>query len=267
MSRPKEPQFFAGDVRGNQRNVTTLSDYLGLFENAHALAIGEASTCYLASSEAAKQIRTFCPDARIVVMLRNPVDVMYAEHSERLFDGAECIRSFSTALESPEDRRWRCGRFKGEPVLGVPYRKLVKFSEQITRFIETFGRKNVHIILFDDFITSPRDAYSSVLGFLGVCEDSQRAFDAVHSNRRVKNIMVHDHMRYPPKLIRGLLHTFVPVSMRRKIGERLNALNIEYVPRPLLDQQLRQRLTLEFSQELKDLGHLIGRDLSMWTRS
>jgi hypothetical protein len=34
-----------------------------------------------------------------------------------------------------------------------------------------------------------------------------------------------------------------------------------------LEQKLRERLTSEFSQELKDLGELIGRDLSMWTRS
>jgi Sulfotransferase family len=267
MSRLKEPQFFASDIRGNQRNVATLSEYLHLFEDAHALAIGEASTCYLASPGAAEQIRRFCPDARIVVMLRNPVDVMYAEHSERLVDGAEYILSFSRALESYEDRKWRCGRFKGERVAVVAYRELVKFSEQISRFIDAFGRKNIHVILFDDFVSNPRDAYSKVLAFLGVCESSQCTFDVVHSNRRVKSTMVHDQLRYPPKLIRGLLHTFLPLSMRRRLGDRLNRLNIENIPRPPLDQRLRQRLNLEFSQELQDLGHLVGRDLSMWTSS
>jgi hypothetical protein len=267
MSRLKEPQFFAGDIRGKQRNVTTLPEYLQLFEDAHALAIGEASTCYLGSPGAAEQIRNFSPHARIIVMLRNPVDVMYAEHSERLFDGAECIVSFSNALESCEERRWRCGRFKGERAVGVPYRELVKFSEQTSRFIDVFGRNNVHVILFDDFVSHPQHAYSRVLAFLGVDEQSQASFDIVHSNRRLRSTMLHDQLRYPPKLIRGLLRTFVPVSMRRKIGKRLNAFNIEYVPRPALEQKLRERLTSEFSQELKDLGELIGRDLSMWTRS
>jgi len=265
MSRLKEPQFFAGDIRGNHRNVTTLSEYLRLFEDAHALAIGEASTCYLASPGAAEQIQSFCPEARIIVMLRNPVDVMYAEHSERLFDGTEHILSFSRALESYEDRRRRCGRFKGERVVQVPYRELVKFTEQITRYIGVFGQKNVCVILFDDFVSDPQDAYSRVLAFLGVSQDYRCAFDVVHSNRRVKSTMMHDQLRHPPTLIRGLLHAFLPQSVRRTIGERLNALNIEYLPRPPLDQQLRQRLTLEFSQELKDLGDLIGRDLSMWT--
>jgi hypothetical protein len=265
MSKLKEPQFFASDIRGNQRNVTTLSEYLHLFEDARALAIGEASTCYLASPGAAEQIRSFCQDARIIVMLRNPVDVMYAEHSERLFDGTEHILSFSTALESYEDRRWRCGRFKGERVVRVPYRELVKFSDQVTRFIGVFGRKNVCVILFDDFVGSPQDAYSRVLAFLGVSQDYRCTFDVVHSNRRVKSTMIQDQLRHPPKLIRGLLRTFLPQSARRAIGDRLSALNIEHVPRPALDEHYRQRLTLEFSQELKDLGDLIGRDLSMWT--
>ena len=267
MSRLKEPQFFASDICGNQRNVTTLSEYLKLFEDAHALAIGEASTCYLASPGAAEQIRSVCQEARIIVMLRNPVDVMYAEHSERLFDGAEDILSFSAALESYEDRRWRCGRLKGERVVRVPYRELVKFSAQITRFIDVFGRKNVCVILFDDFVSSPQDVYSRVLAFLGVSQDDRCTFDVVHSNRRVKSTMVHDQLRHPPKVIRGLLHAFLPQSVRRALGERLNALNIEHVPRLPLDQQFRRRLTLEFSQELNDLGDLIGRDLPMWTVS
>lgn len=264
MSRLKEPQFFAGDICGNQRNVTTLSEYLLLFENAHAPAIGEASTCYLASPGAPEQIRSFCPEARIIGMLRNPIDVMYAEHSERLFDGTESILSFSTALESQEDRRWRCGRFKGERVVRVHYRELVKFSEQITRFIDVFGRKNICVILFDDFVSRPQDAYRQVLAFLGL-PDHECTFDVVHSNRRVKSTMLHDRLRHPPGILRKLLHTVLPQSVRRTVGERLNALNIQHVPRPPLDQHLRQRLTLEFSQELKDLGDLIGRDLSMWT--
>jgi len=261
----KEPQFFASDICGNQRNVTTLSEYLKLFEAARALAIGEASTCYLASPGAAAQIRSFCQEARIIVLLRNPVDVMYAEHSERLFDGTEHILSFAIALESEEDRRWRCGRFKGQRVIRLPYREVVRFSEQVARFIDAFGRKNIYVILFEDFVSSPQDVYSGVLAFLGVCEHYRCTFDVVHSNRRIRNTMMHDQLHHPPKLIRRLVHTFLPLSMRRKLGERLDAFNIEYVPRPPLDQQLRERLTLEFSQELKDLGDLIGRDLSMWT--
>ena len=265
MSRLKEPQFFAGDICGNQRNVTTLSEYLHLFEDAHALAVGEASTCYLASPRAPEQIRSFCPEARIIVMLRNPVDVMYAEHSERLFDGTESILSFATALESQQDRRWRCGRFKGEPVVRVHYRDLVKFSEQITRFINVFGRKNICVILFDDFVKRPQVAYKGVLSFLGLPENCACTFDVVHSNRRVKSTALHDQLRHPPRIIRQLLHNILPQSVRRTVGERLNALNIQPMPRPPLDRHLRQSLTLEFSQELKDLGDLICHDLSMWT--
>lgn len=85
MSKLKEPQFFAADICGDQRNVTTLSEYLTHFREARTDVIGEASTWYLGSRYAAHAIREFCPLARIVVMLRNPIDVMYAAHSERLF--------------------------------------------------------------------------------------------------------------------------------------------------------------------------------------
>src|SRR2546430_2774457 len=142
MCNPKEPQFFARDICGHQRKVTTLLEYLRHFEDTHGVAVGEASTCYLGSPGAAQEIRAFCGKARIIIMLRNPIDVMYAEHSERLFDGTEHITSFPLALDSKEDRIWRCGKFCGERVIRLEYRELVKSSEQVKRFIDVFGWQN-----------------------------------------------------------------------------------------------------------------------------
>jgi len=262
----KEPQFFAEDICGHQRNVTTLSEYLRHFDHARAVAVGEASTCYLGSPGAAQEIRMFCGKARIIIMLRNPIDVMYAEHSERLFDGTEHITSFPMALDSKEDRIWRCGHFSGERVSRLEYRELVKFSEQVKRFIDVFGWQNVHVIVYDDFVKSPRNAYNEVLTFLGVSPHDKCRFEVIHANRRVRSIIIHDLLRRPPKVIRGLLRTIVPLSSRRqKIGNYLNALNIQFVARPALDQHFRKRLALELAREVRDLGRLIDRDLSEWT--
>jgi hypothetical protein len=265
MCSPKEPQFFAGDICGHQRNVTTLSEYLRHFEDAHAIAVGEASTCYLGSPGAVQEIRALCGKARIIIMLRNPIDVMYAEHSERLYDGTEHITSFPTALDSKEDRIWRCGHFSGERVSRLKYRELVKFSEQVKRFIDVFGWQNVHAILYDDFVKSPRHAYDEVLTFLGVSPHHECRFEVIHANRRARSTIIHDLVRHPPKLVRGLLRTIIPLSGRRKIGSYLNALNIEVVVRSALDQPFKERLALEFAREVRDLGSLIDRDLSKWT--
>src|SRR5215469_17477012 len=83
MSPLKEPQFFAEDLLGNRRNVCNWESYLALFAATGRRRAGEASAVYLGSPSAATKIKHFSPAAQIVIMLRNPVEVMHAEHGER----------------------------------------------------------------------------------------------------------------------------------------------------------------------------------------
>ena len=129
MSRIKEPQFFAADIFCDQRTVQTLADYLSCFAAArNEKRIGEASTAYLGSRNAAQEIKAFNPNAQIIIALRNPVEVMYAEHSERVFCNVEHIRNFNAALDSGEQRRWRTGPFKNQKVIRLRYRETQRDS-------------------------------------------------------------------------------------------------------------------------------------------
>jgi hypothetical protein len=267
MCRPKEPQFFASDIRGDRRNVNTLSEYLALFHDAQGTVVGEASTCYLGSQCAAGCIKQFCPEARIIVMLRNPIDVMYAEHSERLFDGTEHIVDFAAAVDSRELRYCRFDPFKGQPAVALTYRELTRFSVQVRRFIEVFGRCKVHIIFYDDFAANPALAYANVLSFLDVSPDHECSCDAVHANRRVRSTIIQDALRNPPESLRRIARRLFSPSSRSKAGKYLNRLNLEYVPRPMLNPQLRKRLELEHASEVRQLSRLLDRDLSAWIAS
>ena len=85
MSPQKEPQFFANDVLGDRRHTCTWAEYLSCFAAARgAKRIGEASVAYLGSPCAPKQIKMFNPAAKIIIMLRNPVDMMHSLHNQRL---------------------------------------------------------------------------------------------------------------------------------------------------------------------------------------
>src|SRR5262249_46212300 len=108
MSEIKEPQYFAADTLQHQRRIRTLPEYMDCFAAAQREErIGEASTAYLGSSSAARELKKFNPNARIIVMLRNPIDVMYSLHSERLFSNIEHIGDFERAINSTETRTWR----------------------------------------------------------------------------------------------------------------------------------------------------------------
>src|SRR5438067_2452241 len=97
MSKVKEPTFFATDLG----LVTPWQDkgaYLSLFEDADDLPVrGESSPAYLLSSEAAQRIRTASPGARILILLRNPVDAVQAVFREARKFALEPCRSFASA--------------------------------------------------------------------------------------------------------------------------------------------------------------------------
>jgi hypothetical protein len=82
----KEPLFFGDDLSRRYGRMTR-AQYEALFADAKAgQRVGEASAWYLYSRSAAREIRGASPQAQIIVMLRNPVDVMYAQHSQLLFN-------------------------------------------------------------------------------------------------------------------------------------------------------------------------------------
>ena len=266
MSRLKEPQFFAEDVLGHQRNVTTMEAYLRCFENAgEKKIVGEASTSYMVSSAAAGKIKQFSPDACILVMLRNPVDVMFALHNLRVFSGSEHITDFATAIGSSEPRIWRSGPWKAQPVVRRPYREVVKFACQLNRYFETFGRDRVHVVIHDDLCRCPSVVWEQVQDFVGVSRVKRDDFAPKNLSRRVRAMNLQDWLRRPTGTLRQAAHALLPARARRGVGEWLRAMNSAPDSRRPLGPSFRQRLADECAEDIEALSQLLGRDLTSWT--
>src|SRR5271167_1373145 len=100
MSNPKEPVFFSPDIL-ERPYVQTLDEYLALFDGvtAEKAIAGEASPQYLFSDVALPEIRSFRPEARLLVMLRRPTDLVYSYHAELLRSCKELEFDFEKAWE------------------------------------------------------------------------------------------------------------------------------------------------------------------------
>lgn len=265
MSTPKEPQFFAEDIFRHQRNITSLPAYMDCFGAAKGQKwAGEASVAYLGSPQAAREIKSFSPRARIVIILRNPVDVMHAQHSERRFAGTEHIRDFEAALDSREERKWRSGPFKGQKVIRLSYRDLARYAEPVARYFDAFDRENIHVILYDDFRSNASAAFDELLRFLGVRPPVETEYEVLNKNRRARSAAVQSFVNDPPKFVRSAAGTMFPQSWRSAVGKTVRRWNAVYGPRPPMSPQLRLRLQMECKPDVEALGKLLGRDLSCW---
>jgi hypothetical protein len=264
MPEHKEPQYFGSDL-AHLHAPLSRRDYLDLFRDARAgQRVGEASTWYLFSKNAAVEIAEFAPDAGIIVMLRHPVDVMYSLHGEVSFYGGETILDFEEALAAEPDRRagLRLGPTRRPEALF--YRAAVAFSEQIERYHAAFGRDRVKVILYDDFAADVPGVYADTLEFLGVATDFRPEFAVVNESKRPRSRALQALVVRPPRPVARLIPTLRRMPLAHRLRERLLLANSRSAVRPPLDQDLRQRLVQELTPEIERLETVIGRDLSAW---
>jgi hypothetical protein len=261
----KEPLFFGDDLTRRYGRFT-LEEYLRLFKDAKpGQRVGEASAWYLYSTSAAREIHDFNADAQILAILRNPVDVMYANHSQIIFNVVEDIPDFEQALAAEPDRR--AGRRIPPGPINVEnlfYRHSVKFADQLERYFDVFGRDKVHVMLFDDLRQDGAAVVRACLEFLGVDASLAKAPPSANENRRVRSATMQRLIFAPPKPLLPFVRVLRNIPFVRAARGRLLEMNSEAKPRAPMDPDLRVRLLAEQAPEVERLGRLIGRDLSGW---
>ena len=269
----KEMHFFGRDLRFAQHFYRRAeAEYLAEFAGWKGQRrIGEASVWYLFSELAAAEIKAFSPSAKIIIMLREPVSMMYSLYRYFRFDGNEPLPTFEAALAAEPERR--AGGGQGRQTYfapGLVYREAARYAHQVRRYYEVFGPGQVHVVLFDDLAAHPATVYRSILEFLAV--DATRSlpqFERVNAAKTVKNrtlqaILNDPTLRSAILAVRPLLPNLLFRGLDRIRG-RIQGLNSS-VERPQpLDPELKARLRREFAAEVAELSTLIGRDLSRWT--
>ena len=228
--------------------------------------VGDGSVWYLYTKKAAAEIHAFDPDARIVIMLRNPVDALYSLHSQFLYTGDEDIRDFGQALAAEPDRRNgnRIPERTSFPEM-LYYRDVAAYADQVARFLHTFGRDQVEVHLFDDFVRDIAAVDRSILTFLGVDPGFTTRFQVVNPNKEIRNKPVQEFLKRPPSVVRRIGRWILPgYESRERLRRRMIGWNTRHPDRVPMDRSLRERLTAEFAPEVQRLEALLDRDLSRW---
>jgi hypothetical protein len=269
MSPVKEPHFFARDL-GTYPRIKTLDDYTELFAESTAQhqIVGEASVYYLRSATAVANIHGFNPEAKLIAMFRNPVDMVYALHPQLLYVGEETERDFETAWRLQERRSRGLDlppRSRGAFLL--QYAQFGQFGSQAARLLSVFPREQVKLILYDDFTRSTQQVYDEVIDFLDIPHDNRTEFPRVNENKQARMTWLQHFSRKPPaglrKAFRGLKETMGGRALTA-VKNTIMDLNTVRTRRPPLSPALRAELADTFRDEVALLSRLLNRNLSHW---
>lgn len=275
FSRPKEPHYFA-QQRKLPSGEEIERDYVDRYfahRSADESIAGEGSVSYIHLPEAIGQILHFNPDAKFIVMVRNPRSMLPSYHQKMLFLLQENEADFDKAwaLQTPRAQGRSLPRTCLDPRLLI-YKEVASLGAQVQRLFEIAGRRQTHVIVFDDFVRDTLAEYRALLDFLEIDYDGQTEFE-----RRFESQM------YRYRWIQYLLFVtatrggkFVDTLERRSrkyredgtirpnLIKRITKLNKGPVKPAPLSPQMVDILREELHDDVQLLGHLLERDLGYW---
>lgn len=262
-------QFFASD---QERNPDTLEEYLSLFEEAKPeQRTGEMSRGYFRSRTAASGIAALRPDARIIVILREPATFIRSLHLELLQDHVETEKDLGKAIALEEVKR-------REGIRGSSGREELRYSEervgyveQLRRFHAVFPREQVLVLIYEDFRTDNEGTVRQVLRFLGVDDTAPIEVTEANPTVLVRSPRLHDlvHSLY---LGRGLvaragkagIKALTPQQLRRGGLRTLRRRALYSKPAPP-DEDVMLELRRRSKGEVVALSKYLDRDLvTLW---
>jgi hypothetical protein len=264
MSRLKEPTFFVWegrtyDIRGpgveriGKGMVRDIDSYLTLFSDAsHQRIRGEASTGYLHTPGVAERIRHRIPEAKLMAILRNPIDRAFSAFLHARSSGLEPISNFERALDD-ELHRVRAGW------IGLTtYATVGMYAEQLERYLAVFPCQQIRVYLFDDLVRDPMSVARDAYRYLRVDDEFEPDVSIqANSGRGVRSA----------RLARALGSVRNSSFGRRSaLGRSARALvrRLNEQPKGQLAPNAHRRLAAVFEADVDKLSRLLGRDLSPW---
>jgi hypothetical protein len=243
------------DVR-NPNHAKPLSWYLGFFREARPGQVcGEISPSYLWSDTAPELIHRFDPAMRILVILRDPVERLFSSYLFGRQVGQIGAISFEEALE----------RF---PHL----LERAPACRSVERYLDLFGRAQVHVVLYDDVVADPAGVVRGVQRFIGVPEQvpadvsSRRNVTGASRFPRTTMALMQGRMRLRKHGLEPLVD----------LGKRVGLVHVfrffqgqvrPYERKPEVDPATEARLRQRFLDDVEGLERLLQVDLRSWKPS
>lgn len=235
-------------------NVTRWEDYRRLFRDAVGFkAIGEASNSYLLCPSAASGIAKQCPQARIFMMLRNPVERAWSQYLMNLRLGKILSDDFIAEFEADS--------VKDQQGWGVShnYRELGMYSGQLQRFYDHFDRDRVRVLLYDDYRINPEQTVRDIFRFLGVNPDVKLDLDQRPNEAAVPRFKQLNYILFQSGLV-NRIKQMVPESWKGAAKQAM----FSNKDMPAIAVREREYLCGVYRDDVGSLGKLLDRDLSHW---
>ena len=249
LSDPKELHFFSSNFdRGYQWYEKHFP------ETSSALAVGEYSTTYLYSADAAARARAYNPALRLIVTLRDPVARAYSNHLHEVRAGH--ITSVDRSFETCE---------RDNPM----YVEQSRYAEQLKKWLAHFPAKQLLVLFQEEIESDPGAQAGKLYRFLGVDESYVSPYlrERVNVSAVDRSSVARDAVRSGAKVLRSIVgDQFVRDLRTHALVKGLRGANKQDLRDiiPPLQDATAIRLRAQLADDMHELSYLLKRSELPW---
>ncbi len=255
MSKAKEPNYFSiKTIPDNKRTlkpqIRDKTKYLALFKKVKNEKIfGEASPSYLSDPDAPKLIHQVSPNAKIIIILRDPVERAYSHYLMLIRIGFMKDSFHEEVLKS-----LKIVRIYNKTSLRL---ETGLYAEDVQRYLNIFGPKQVKIIIFEEFINNIKKTMKDILSFLDINYELND-FDVEAYNKfgvargQISQFILRQ------RIVRSLAERIMSPSRRRVLREKILLKN---EPKPKIRKDDKEILIKFYREDVEKIQNILGRKL------
>ena len=270
MSPVKEPKYFAsnegeklclngpGDMAEHLEATIDLESYCKLFAGVtDEIAIGECSPSYMYCQGTAERIKNLLPNVKIIAILRHPVERAYSNFLHLVSAGREPLNSFEQGLKAEEQR------IKADWEYYWHIKNQGFYYAQLKKYFDLFDKNQIKVYLYEYYQSNPTMFLKDIFTFLDVDSSFMpNISERYNVTKPPKSLALHNFTTQPNS-VRSLVKTLLPNKWQKKVEQALNKLNQSNI-KPEIDPLVKNKLILEYRQDIIKLQDLIQQDLSSW---
>ncbi len=257
MSTIKEPNFFSDKALQDQKlyyqkkRIKTIEEYHALFEKDGLVLRGEASVSYLFYNDVPKSIFKYNSSAKIIIMLRNPIDRAFSHY----------LMDYNLGLikDSFDEIVYNLSKDDKANLFFQQYIEVGQYTKQIKRYKKVFAKDNIYFVDYDDFKNETSTVVHNIAKFLGVSKNPNYDFSKKHNiYRRPRNVIISNIYSFP--IVRQFLSRFLSDKFRYLFKNLL----FQKDKKPKISYKTRDYLKQYFEHDIRLLSKLLNKDFTKW---
>lgn len=241
----KEPGFFNSVIDWKEK----LQDYHRLYSPLPGQRCGEASTMYTFLPEfedTHSRLYEYNPKLKLIYIMRHPVERIVSHYAHRVNHGR--------LIESPE-----------KIVLKDPtFINRTRYAYQIKPYLELFGRENILLMPFEEYISDQLESLKSISSFLGISFEPFQNLNSKPKNESIgKKYLGKTGTKIRDNLVARLAAPLIPRFVRDVVKSHFLK---EMTQKPKFPPALRRTLWNILEDDVNSVEKLLNRRLDVWRK-